>query len=95
MDRKITEALCVKIPAGDWLGTNDVREWKAKNSSVATWARSEADSGYRDVFTVYDHGEGPDRDDMPDWLWGRIDKIVRELGLSYCVVWLEDIEPDE
>ena len=95
MNRNINVAPCIKVSAGDWLNTNDVREWKANESSVATWGRGPQDSAYGDVFTVYDHGEGPDKDDMPSWLWDRIEKIAKKLGHDYCIVWLEDIEPDD
>ena len=94
MKRNIRTAPCIKVYAGDWLGTNDVRGWKANNPSVATWGPSNG-TGYGDVFTVYDHGEGPDSEDMPQWLWKRITKIAQEAGHDYCIVWLEDIEPDE
>lgn len=91
MDRKVTGCACLKIPAADWLSTNDVTGWvNDVDSSVATWYTG---SGYRDVFTIYDHGDGPDREEMPDWLWDRIDAAAQELGLSYAVVWLEDVDP--
>jgi hypothetical protein len=83
-DRAVKTAPCLKIEAADWLDTNDVRYWKA-SYPVASWGAVNGD-----VFTVYDHGEGPDKGEMPDWLWNYIEKHAKEAGLEYCIVWLED-----
>jgi hypothetical protein len=84
----VTRAPCLKIEAADWLDTNDVRHWLSKEKCVATWAGDSGCSG--DIFTVYDHGEGPDRDDMPSWLWKEIEAYVKAAGFEYCIIWLED-----
>ena len=75
---------CLMIEAADWIDTNDVRHW-VNTCSVATWG-----SPNGDIFTLYDHGDGPDKDEMPDWLWEFIEAYVREAGLEYCIVRLED-----
>lgn len=86
--RAVKIAPCLKIEAADWLDTNDVRHWRAQDSSVASWSGD--NGGYADIFTVYDHGEGPDKDRMPSWLWEKIEQHVKDAGFEYCIVWLED-----
>ena len=79
--RVVKTAPCLKIEAADWLDTNDVRHWRKKGSSIATWAG--VDGGCGDIFTVYDHGEGPDCDDMPYWLWKKIKEYAKTAGFEY------------
>jgi hypothetical protein len=89
-DRSIEQIPCIQIEAGDWLHKKDVREWIAEND-IAYWRFA------GDLFTVYDHGEGPDcpgtDGKMPWWLWNTIKRIAMEKGIDYCIVRLMNVEP--
>lgn len=86
LPRTVKEIPCIQISASDWLACKDVREWasQAKNGVPRLWCD--------DVFTVYDHGEGPHSPvsdpeyAMPQWLWDEIDKIMKEQNIGYAVV---------
>jgi len=89
-ERRVQIDCCITIVAKDWLEQPDVIAWIAKkNSGAALFAGT-------DIFTTYDHGEGPSRPDecgpdpgtMPQWLWNEIVHILRDVNLDndYCVV---------
>lgn len=83
---------CVQIAAEDWLREPDVQTW------LDNRANGVARLFCGDVFTVYDHGEGPHspisspENAMPRWLWDEIEKILKEKHVDYCVVRLMNVE---
>ena len=62
--------------------------------SVATWSKDKKASDYRDIFTVYDHGEGPDMDTMPEVVRKMITDACQKAGVEYAVIWLADVEEE-
>jgi hypothetical protein len=92
-DRKIEQIPCIQIQASDWLQHKDVIAWiNNQDYDVARWKFA------GDVFTLYDHGEGPDcpgtGGKMPWWLWNTIKRIVFvERNIDYCIVRLMDVDP--
>jgi len=99
--------LVLEVDATPWLNHPNVEAWLRKGPA-ATWLNpflpAGAQSGYRDVFTIWDHGEGPDSPDaggvqaevMPQWLWDNIElTIADKIGNPkdvYCIVRLMDTE---
>lgn len=110
MSRRATVIPCLQIEAGDWIHKPEVRHWLENAgggvASWSTWDTSTFDESVLypgDIFTLYDHGDGPDNPEMhpagsaamPGWLWAKIENAVRSAGLTYCIVRLLDIVPDE
>lgn len=85
-ERVIEEIPCVQIAAADWLAAPDVKAWVAnrKNKVAQLWCG--------DVFVVFDHGEGPNSPisepdhAMPEWLWNKIDDVMRKRDMGYAVI---------
>jgi hypothetical protein len=99
------EHCIVEIQATPWLNHKDVEKW-LRSGKCATWynplLKPGEQTAYRDVFTTWDHGEGPDSPDnggdcMPQWLWDNIEKAInqatrRDPKNIYCIVRLLDSE---
>lgn len=83
---------CIQLNAADWLERNDVRNW-AKNpeNGVAVLFCD-------DIFTVWDHGEGPHsigsspESAMPEWLYNELDRILADQDLEYAIIRLMNVE---
>jgi hypothetical protein len=90
--RSVREIPCIAIAAADWLAQPDVQAWAKKraNGVPRLWCE--------DVFTVYDHDEGPHSPisdpeyAMPQWLWNEIAEILKERGIGYAIVRLLNTE---
>lgn len=87
------KAHCLMIDAegAGWMENPGVRRW-IESDQVAHWPLAAGG----DVFTVYDHGDGPDCPEvmaagpgvMPQWLWERIVDCVQDAGLvdEYVII---------
>jgi len=77
---------CVQFDATDWLAREDVQAWLKNPENCVPQLFT------GDVFTVWDHGEGPHSpvsspdNAMPQWMWDEIGKILEDRGIEYAIV---------
>jgi hypothetical protein len=94
-----TNLKAIRLNRADWYKREDFLTWLNKTDSTAkpaTWHISGQPAGdFSDAFTIYDQGEGPDSDLLPEDIWAEIDRACRAAGITYGIVWIVNMEAND
>ena len=90
---KVEELPAIRIQAPEWFERPDFMAWlNDPLSVVATWHTSGTPANdYSDVFTIFDHGEGPDCAGLPDDCWEAIAAACQSARLQYTIIWISPV----
>ena len=88
------QSLNISAPA--WFARADFVEWlngkgEFQKGPPATWHQGGEPGEYSDVFTTYDHGDGPDSEDLPADIWETISKMAEDNGMEYGLIRISPI----
>lgn len=79
------------ISAPEWFQRDDFCQW-LHAESTASWIRNgETANEFSDAFTIFDHGSGPDEDDIPSDIWQEICRLAEEQDFVYGVIWIKPV----
>ncbi len=82
----------LRIDARDWYRRKDFLAWLNSPKPIATWHTKGKPVGeYSDVFFTFDHGEGSDRDSIPEDIWQEICRMAAEHGVEDGLVWVANL----
>lgn len=80
----------LEISAPEWFQRDDFCKW-IKSKSTASWYNGHCIGECCDVFTIFDHGSGPDDEEIPASIWQEICDMAKEQGLVYCLIWIKPV----
>lgn len=80
----------LEISAPEWFKRDDFCEW-VKNRSTASWYNGHCIGECSDVFTIFDHGSGPDDEEIPTSIWQEICQFADEHDMVYGLIWIKPV----
>jgi hypothetical protein len=82
---------CIRINAPEFFEDAEFVRW-LESPDAATWhCKGKQVNDHSDAFMTYDHEEGSDYTELPEWIWNSICDTMDVYGYKFALLWITNL----